>query len=113
MRASVRPLARVEPQVSAEALPQRKCLGAHRAGVWFFPGVESLVPPQNLPVFERFPAVAAGIAVPGVPDDTLETPNAVITRGEAAEAVACVEALVATEVFGQAPTGSAVGDVVL
>lgn len=62
------------------------------------------MPPENLSAFERFSADAAGVSVAGVSDDPLETPNAISTWGEAAEAVACVKTLVATEVFGQRPT---------
>ncbi len=103
LRAGVRPLPRVKPQVAAEALPQRKRLGARRTRVWFFSGVKALVPPENLPPLERLPADAASVSIAGVGDHLLKPPNAVSTGGEAAEAVACVETLVAAEVFGQRP----------
>lgn len=113
LRAGVRPLPRVESQVAAEALPQRERLGARRTRVWFFSGVKALVPPENLPPLERLPANAASVSIAGVCDHLLKPPNAVSTGGEAAEAVACVETLVAAEVSGQRPASFVVSVIVL
>lgn len=103
--AGVRPLPRVEPHVAAEALPQSERLRAHRARVRFLSGVKALVPPEDLPPLERLPTHAARVPVAGVSDHLLKPPHAVFTGGEAAEAMACVNTLVAAEVFGHRPTG--------
>lgn len=104
--ADVRPLARVEPQVAAEALPQGEGLGALAARVRLLPRVEALVSPQDLLPFEGLLAETADVpVVPAVSDLRLEAPKVASTRVETAEAVACVQALVGTEVFGE---GSAV-----
>lgn len=66
--------------------------------------MEALVPPENLPPLECLPADAARVSAAGVGDGLLKPPNAVFARGEAADAVAVVEAVVPAEVFGQRPT---------
>jgi len=106
--AGVRPLARVEAQVAPEALPQRERLGARGARVRLLAGVEALVPPEDLPPRERLVAEGARVAVAAVGHHHLpQPPHAVLAGGEAAEAAARVEALVAPEVFGQRPSSAA------
>ena len=75
--------------------------------------MEALVPSENLSPFESFPTDAASVSITGVGDDALETPDAVSTRGEAAEAMARVETLVVTEVFRQSQISFAVSYIIL
>lgn len=113
LRADVRPLPRVEPQVAAEALSECERLGAHGARVRLFTCVEALVTPEYLPPFECLLADVASVPVTSVGDDLPETPDTISARGEAAEAVASVNTLVLTHIFGQRQSYFAVSTVKL
>lgn len=90
--------------MAAETLSQGERFRARRTRVRLFSGMEALVPPEDLPPAECFPADAARVSISGATDDRLEAPYVICASGEAAQAMASVKTLMTAEIFWHRPT---------